>query len=75
MDLNELKKRTDKEDTILEIESFQKMGNDNFVLTNEIDYNFTERWKTKRHKKENLFNAKNLSCFTKKLKQFREQTI
>ena len=47
MDLNELKKRTDKEDTILEIESFQIKGKTN--------YNFTERWK---RKKENLFNAK-----------------
>ena len=41
------------------------------------NYNFTERWKTKNDTKRiNLFNAKKyLSCFTKKLKQFREQTI
>ena len=26
-------------------------------------YNFTERWKTKRHKKENLFNATKFILF------------
>ena len=37
-------------------------------------YNFTERWKTNDTKRINLFNAKFI-LFTKKLKQFREQTI
>ena len=38
------------------------MGNDNFVLTNEIDYNFTERWKSDT-KGKNLFNAKKFILF------------
>ena len=55
-----MKKRTDKEDKIEKlIESFQIKG--------KTKYNFTERWK---RKKENLFNAKKIILFTKKLKQF-----
>ena len=49
-----MKKRTDKEDTILkEIESFQNKGK--LFCFSKQNYNFTERWK---RKKENLFNAK-----------------
>jgi len=65
LDLNELKKRTDKEDKIEKlIESFQK----NWV-TNTI----SPKGGKATQKEETFLMRKNLSCFTKKLKQFRRE--
>ena len=60
-----------KEDKIEKlIESFQIKGK--LFCFSKQNYNFTERWKRKR---KTFLMRKNIILFTKKLKQFREQTI